>query len=334
MAMPTEEKKFQRKKKNIEIPYDTRKLLEFANLGRIPGKLSLPERTIEDGQIISTYDVKTFKRRLDLKNIDIDKLQWHPRRGSGPFKAADLEGNVLQKETKDSKERLIGKRRDLLPGKKEVEDFFRKVSFPSQVFAVHDYDELPNRHLSPGKFDELLVICCQIRDIFIFMALGVNVDEFFYDAVNTDEGFYPGIHVNSHDGIQSFSAQPPDYCAWAVSWLANFYIGQRNLHKSLKQCRCCESFFIAKTMRKIFCSLKCQTAFNRQSTAVKRQQMRDYREPKVEKRRDAEWEKLSSALDSWDASPKVRTDAKNWIYKKKKTFKQYLKFYGLDERTL
>jgi len=227
----------------IKIPSQTKWLLEFANLGRKPGKIN---PSAPCGLIL----IESLRRKIDITKPDFSKLDWRPKRGNGIKSAIDENKNVWIR----------------FPGSDPIwaleyvpfplQEFWKLVSakgWPhhSHVSAIGQPPLLPWEdaivEIQNIEEAEVEILWRMARSSLLEIMKGQPIDV-LEDLLGDERYQFPTV-------IEFYNS--------VVQFLRDFYRNQEMLHSLLRVCSLCGRFWIeeGKTKPKMFCSENCTGRF-------------------------------------------------------------------------
>ena len=298
------------------LPETVQWLLDFANLGCIPGEPN-PQR-------FKSYYTHTFQEYIT--NEHIPKLKRPPIELSSPEKEKDT---FYKLSPDEQRERLEQEVKKLKPGESIVhklplhEIIKRFKNIKSTNHILHDGYEIsisrtgePVFHGKNIELFPLIVDFCSKKGIL----LEANCEHVFshkkcnYSMAMTywyiAQSFFNRVmQVNSREGVHPFVKMAFDYAKenkpahklsqWVSQCVWDFWDDQRTLHPRLRQCPCCGRFWIAKEEMgrgkpQKYCHEECENEFNQASRGKNSEASRGCKKWKRKKsRRDKETELIN-----------------------------------------
>lgn len=254
----------------LNLPLETKFLLEFANLGKKADKF-LP------------FTTETFLKLKRKPQPDLTKLKWETlSRGRGMV-AIDEQG-IQWWKSGDGTVPEFKRRIEYFPWPK-LRDMILKKGMPLMLpfFMIHEsLKEFAESKIKFIDFSE--AIYAQIyHEINICLLAMIRrdfstCDEFLEECLYPDSREPTGPRVVSLNGKLKIVTSPYNLYETIVACFADFYCYQTKLHRLLKCCGYCGRFWLKmETAQKMYCSEACEKAFNRRSRENDRIRGKNYR---------------------------------------------------------
>ena len=332
------------------LPETVQWLLDFANLGCIPGEPN-PQR-------FKSYYTHTFQEYIT--NEHIPKLKRPPIELSSPEKEKDT---FYKLSPDEQRERLEQEVKKLKPGESIVhklplhEIIKRFKNIKSTNHILHDGYEIsisrtgePVFHGKNIELFPLIVDFCSKKGIL----LEANCEHVFshkkcnYSMAMTywyiAQSFFNRVmQVNSREGVHPFVKMAFDYAKenkpahklsqWVSQCVWDFWDNQRGaLQSRLRQCSCCGRFwFIENTKSKprIYCPDKCNKAFHKQARKENSKASSASKKAKKDRKKKNDYNAIKEYYIKTGNSTKDAEDyANEWIYYESKTLENFKREHG------
>jgi len=313
-------------------------LIEYANIGSKPGKLNpikcLRYQEIKRPPIDPPSDIDTSKssseygtyfkhdNHLWKKDTSCKLLnEWKDR----DHLSLEEYNDLLSLKKDDSGKLLYAGKDDDHPSLEEYNDFLRRTHLKS--FKRKDYE--------PTSLTILIVVCSSLIPDRTSVAENFIPFHYKYKKIPMPEppkvGLMNGKLVN---GLEYPHDKTPTQAACA--YILDYWHNHKDLHRQVRQCNCCGTFWIEDKPRKKYCCKKCEDRFNQASRQVTRESVKKQREALAKKNEKIVKVEIVDFLSTEGGYTKNKADAiyedeKSRCHKNVKSLDNFKRTYGTRE---
>jgi hypothetical protein len=305
------------------LPEPVQWLLDFANLGCIPGEPN-PQRfksyhTDTFQEYITNEHIPKLKRppiellspeKKKSKNTPCEntifRLPLHEqikrlRPGKIPYLITD-DGYVVSK-AETGEPVFHGKNKDY-PSIKEFKDFISKERIPLN----------------------------KKRDYGFLITCWYSTQSVFYRVIqgNDKEVLHPYVKELSDYAIENKTAHK--LSQWVFKYVRDFWNNQRALHSRLRQCRCCGKFWLIENTKikpRVYCSDKCNKAFHKQAREKNSKSSSASKKARRDRKKKNDYNTIKEFyIGTGYSKENAENHAEKWVYVESKTLESFKKEQG------